>query len=155
MTVVAPLITLIGKLNMYLERVYWNKAPASKTLKIHGCRIFQQSHPCCRSLKRVKGGVLNNISDILYWVACLLFVSTQLRTLRSVTNIATLILCIRLFCVMLFPAILSLDISRSVLKNAVLWMWPYLHVYYLKWTSLPFDISAAGKNEVFVSTADP
>lgn len=85
------------------------------------------------------------------------FSSTRLRTLSLLTHTATLVLCIRLFCVMLFIAILILDISRSVLENAVLSMWPYLPVVYLKWTrtSLLFHISAAGKNRVFVSNADP
>lgn len=143
MIVITPLITLIEKLHVYIERIYWNR-----TMEIYGCQIFQQSHPCCRSLKWIKGEVLNNISDILYWIPWIFSSRTQLRTLRLLTHTATLVLCIRLFCVMLFTAILILDISRCVLKNASLWTWPYLPVYCLKWTrtSLPFHISAAGKN---------
>lgn len=45
--------------------------------------------------------------------------------------------------------------SVAILILAISYLGHILHLYYQKWTSLPFGILAAGKTYIFVSTAGP
>lgn len=75
------------------------KVPISKTLKIHGCKILQQSYPYCQSHKCVKIGILNIISDFFIWIPFLvLWEYTIGQTLWLLIPIVTLVLCQAVLC---------------------------------------------------------
>lgn len=96
----------IQKLNIFSKKSLleqsWAQAKnsilASKPLKICKCKILQPSHPYCRSLKWVKIGSLNIISNFLVWTPSLaIWEYITGHTIWLLVSIVTLVLCIRLF----------------------------------------------------------
>lgn len=143
---------------------YWGQAKnlvlASKRLKIYKHKVLQTSHPHCSSLKWVKLGSLNNISDFLVWTPSLAPLEYTLIN-RTYCHPFS---CIRLFyfrsnycsyttrfetdCA--FSC--SFDFKCSMLKMLVYSCGHILHGYCQKWTRLTFSSLAPGKSWILVST---